>query len=137
MNENEVGQWVVNEHRNLLSTVRGVEAIVEAPTAPATGDVARRLDELAQLFESHAEQEERTSLYREFPRAHPEHAATLEELQREHAVLVRELRVLTELTEHAPSLGLETPLNIRIRTALAQVRRHEAAEAAVVQALNS
>lgn len=137
MDEHQVRQWVVDEHRDLLSMVRGVEAILESPAAPAPGDVARRIEDLAEHFASHAEQEERSPLYRDFPQAYPDHRQTLEALQRDHTKIVGELRELAKTVETAPAVGLETKLSTRVRAVVAEIRRHEASEASIVQELSA
>ena len=128
-----VEQWVIDEHRDLLALVRGVEAIVESTAAPASGDVARRLEELATLFAQHTEKEEQTPLYRDYPQQHPDHREALETLRGDHAALGGMLRELATEAAHATDVGLETELSTRIRTTLAELRRHEAAEASIVQ----
>jgi hypothetical protein len=132
---NPVAQWVIDEHRELLATLRGVETIVEASTAPASGDVARQLEQLAEQFARHTEQEEKTPLYRDYPDQYPSHRAALEGLLHDHGSLDAELRALAAEAAKAPSVGLETTLSTRIRAALAELRRHEAAEASLVQEL--
>lgn len=131
-----VAQWVIDEHRDLLATLRGVETIVETSPAPASGDVARRLEQLAEQFARHTEQEEQTPLYRDYPGQYPSLRGTLEGLRQDHGTLDQELRALAAEAARATSVGLETTLSTRIRAALAQLRRHEAAEASVVQQLD-
>lgn len=128
-----VARWVIEEHRALLATMRGVEVIVEASTAPASGDVARQLEQLAEQFARHTAQEEQTPLYRDYPDRYPDHRAALGQLRRDHEVLDAELRALAAEAARTPAVGLETTLSTRIRAALAELRRHEAAEASLVQ----
>lgn len=128
-----VEQWVIDEHRELLASVRGVESIVETSTAPASGDVARRLEELAEQFAKHTEQEEQTPLYRDYPAQYPDHRADLQTLRGDHAAIGAVLRELATEAAHAKDVSLETELSTRIRAALAELRRHEAAEASIVQ----
>ena len=128
----KTGQWVFAEHRALLASIRGVEALVERETT-STGDLARRLAELAEVFATHAAQEERSALYSEFPSRYP--ALHLDALAAEHAGLIETLREVATACESALELRLDSPLSIRIRAAIADLRSHEAREAAAVQQL--
>jgi hypothetical protein len=126
----ETTHWVFGEHRTLLAAIRGVEGMVERERAP-TGDVARRIRELADLFAAHVEEEEKSPLYTEYPARFP--SLKLDELKAQHGPILAALRAAADESEHAIDLTLDSPLSIKIRGAIADVRTHEAKEAAAVQ----
>jgi hypothetical protein len=130
----EVRGMVMDDHRDLLSALRGVEALVESASC-ATGDVARRLAALAQLLAEHIAEEERSALFRDYPSRYPQVRDELLRLQAAHAPMLTELRELSVASESANRLELDSPMSIRIRTAIAALRQHEAAEADVLARL--
>jgi hypothetical protein len=136
MQIDDVSRMVMSDHRELLAAVRGVEAMVDSASR-ATGDVARRIDELVALLQAHVADEEASPLYRECPQRYPQLRARLESLEAAHAPLLDELRALVGACDAASQLELDSPLSIRIRTAIASLRAHEAAEAAVLGELQN
>jgi hypothetical protein len=134
MQIDDVSRMVMNDHRELLAAARSVEAMVDSESR-ATGDVARRIEELAGLLRDHITDEEASPLYREYPQRHPGVREELERLKAAHAPLVEELAELARACDGAADLELDSPLSIRIRAAIASLRAHEAAEADVIQKL--
>jgi hypothetical protein len=132
MQGDDLGRTVMEEHGELLAAVRGVEAFVES--APrATGDIARRLDELATLLHAHVVDEEKSALYLEYPQLYPSLGDELRRLRASHEPLIASLRELARACSSATALDLDAPLSIRIRTAIASLRQHEAAEADAIR----
>jgi hypothetical protein len=128
MHIEELTRTMMDDHAELLAALRGVEAMVESST-PATGDLARRLDELTALLRSHIAEEEASPLYVEYAKRDPELGEELQRLKAGHPDLLAELRSLSRACDAAPRLPLGGKLSIRIRKAVASLREHEAAEA--------
>jgi hypothetical protein len=131
-----VSPTVLDHHRTLLADARGVESLVESELA-ATGDAARRLRRLEEDFTAHVLEEERSRLYTEVPQSHPDLAPRIETLASQHAPILAELRSLARACDHATSLPFDSELSVRIRRMIAELRAHEAAEAALLCELGS
>lgn len=84
-------------------------------------------------MEAHVGDEEASPLYVEYPERHPAVAGELTRLKASHPVLLGELRSLARACDGAATLDLDSPLSIRIRSLIATLRQHEAAEAAAIQ----
>jgi len=121
------------EHRELLGELRGVEAMAEASPSPASGDVARKLHALAQQIELHMKEEERSDLYRWLPEQFPDLRDELLSVGQEHATLVEEVKRLRVACESADVVEFDDELGIGIRLVVADLRKHEAKESALVR----
>jgi hypothetical protein len=132
----DMGRNLMDEHRDVLSAVRAVEAMVEA-SVRATGDVARKLDALAEMFATHIADEEASALYSIYPERYSEVEQVLRSLQAEHRPLIEQLRQAARDCNGATSLDFDSPLSIRIRKTIAALRRHEAAEAEAIQEIRA
>jgi hypothetical protein len=132
MQVDEVSRAMMEDHGELLGAIRAVEAMVDSASR-ATGDVARRLHDLAELWEAHVVEEEAAPLYTEYAERYAPVAGELTRLKASHPVMLGELRSLARACDSAETLELDSPLSIRIRTAIATLRQHEASEAAAIQ----
>jgi hypothetical protein len=121
------------DHARLLSVVRGVEQLVESSVYPPSGDVARKLYDLAMQFSDHVQHEERSALYTWIPQRFANLRDEVERERRQHAPLVASLHGLAEEAEHALDVRLPTELSVRIRAAIARLRAHEANESSLLQ----
>jgi hypothetical protein len=121
------------EHRELLAMLRSIETIVEGQPHPATGDLARKLAELAQAFEAHLLPEEESALYTWLPTNFAGLTDELDHCKQQHAPLLATLHQLAQRAEHAESAELDSELSVHIRTAIASLRQHEAAESGLLQ----
>lgn len=120
-----------SQHKTLLAALRGLEAMLET-SPPAQGDLARRLNAMADILEDHIAAEEAGDLFKWLPKARGWQKSEIDALRKEHAGLVAAFRQLASETRGAPSVGLETELAVGVRSAIARVREHEARESAVV-----
>jgi hypothetical protein len=118
---------IMTDHQAILGIVRGVEQMVEVGTR-ATGDLARQIAELADVWTRHLHEEEASPLYRDYPTMYPALAAELERLVSEHAPISAQLQELVAACDHAERIEFADPLATRIRAVVAALRRHEAAE---------
>jgi hypothetical protein len=116
------------EHRVLLGEIRGLSAMVEGSSSPASGDVARRLSALAQRLERHMKDEEASEFYRWLPEYFSELRGEAEALTGEHGALLAEIRRLSEAADHAERVTLDSELGVAIRKVVAAIRDHEARE---------
>jgi hypothetical protein len=121
------------EHGELLAKARAIETMIEGPTGPAAGDVARKLRALGEYLAAHIAEEEESALYTWIPEAYPELRADVERHRLEHGPLVIALRQLAEEAESAADVGMESDMGMRIRATLASLRQHEAGESSVLQ----
>jgi Hemerythrin HHE cation binding domain len=122
-----------DEHRSLLAMLRAVETLVEAQPHPATGDLARKLAELARTFEAHVDPEEESALYQWMPATFTELDEELRECRDQHGPLVIALEQLARKAESATSVELDSELSVQIRSVVASLRHHEAAESSLLQ----
>jgi hypothetical protein len=121
------------DHRQLLAQLRALETILECHPQPATGDVARKLAELAAAFAAHVPPEEKSDLYNWLPANFADLADELGRCREQHAPLLMSLDQLTTKAESAISAELDTELSVQIRSMVAALRQHEAAESSVLQ----
>ena len=124
-----------SQHKTLLAALRGLEAMLET-SPPAQGDLARRLNAVADILEDHIAGEEAGDLFKWLPIARSSRKGEIEALRQEHPGMVAAFRQLANETRGAPSVGIETELAVGVRSAIAKVREHEARESAVVLAQN-
>jgi len=121
------------EHRALLGAVRAVEADLEGPAITSTGNLARKLRALADICQEHSEQEERSEVMTWFMATFDDLRADMERLNQEHAPMLAAVREQAKACESARKVELMSPLAIAIRSAVAALRVHEAAESALVR----
>lgn len=130
----ELKDSVERQHRPLLGALRGLETMLEA-SPPAQGDLERRLNALADLFEAHAKEEESGDLYRLAPATIGDANQELEELRTQHSPIVETIRQLAIDTRSAETVRPSTDLSVQIRTIIADIRQHEARESALIHKL--
>ena len=130
----QLTNFLERQHRPLLGALRGLETMLE-PSPPAQGDLERKLNALADILEAHVQEEESGDLYRWVPATFGETKEALDDLRGEHASLVETVRQLAVATRGAETVRPSTDLSIRIRTAIADIRQHEARESAVLREL--
>lgn len=130
----ELKDSVEREHRPLLAALRGLETMLEA-SPPAQGDLERRLNGLADLFEAHAKEEEAGDLYEWATATTGDVKQELEELCSQHSPIVETIRQLAVDTRSAETVSPSTDLSVRIRATIADIRQHEARESGLIQKL--
>lgn len=120
------------EHGRLLGAVRAVEADLEGPSATSTGNLARKLRTLADTFEAHCRAEEASQATSWIARTFPPLSGDLARLIEQHGPLIAALRDQSAACEAASDVELMSALAVRIRTIVAAVRQHEAAESTLL-----
>ena len=131
----QLQEQLTTQHGPVLNALRGLEAMLETMPPPAQGDLERRLNKVADTLEAHISEEESGDLFRWLPAGFEDERDELESLQAEHPDLIARLRDLAVACRSADTVDLQSELSIEIRSAVAQVRTHEAREAALVNAL--
>lgn len=131
---NRTIETLAEQHRPLVSVLRGLETMLEA-SPPAQGDLERRLNRVAETLEAHIAEEESGDLIRWVPEAFEEARGELETLQKEHSPFVEAIRQLAADTRGAEAVQMSTQLSVRIRSLIADIRQHEARELALLQTL--
>lgn len=121
-----------DDHRELLGMLRSVEAMLEGCAAPAPGDLARRLAQLAEYTQTHAAAEEESEFYTWLPQAVPSLEAELNHLKAQHWPITAALSQLAARVETAKTAALSTEISVQIRSAIAALRQHEAGESSVL-----
>ena len=134
-NVQELKDLVERQHRPLLGALRGLETMIEASPPPAQGDLERRLNSLADVFEAHVEEEESGDLYQRIPAISGDVETELEELRAQHTPIAETIRQLAVDTRSAETVLPSTELSVRIRTVIADIRQHEARESALIHKL--
>jgi hemerythrin HHE cation binding domain-containing protein len=124
-----------DEHSELLAKTRAIESLVEGMHYPPPGDVARKLRALAEHLAAHIDEEEKSPLYTTVPEKVPELRDEIALRRGEHVPLMIALRQLTVEAERAHDASMASALGMRIRSAVAAVRQHEAGESSILHRL--
>lgn len=130
-----VKEELARQHAPLLSVLRGLETMLE-PSPPAQGDLERRLNGVADTLEAHIKEEEAGDFFHWLPETFEAAKGEIDTLRKEHSPFVESLRQLAVDTRGAETVLTSTDLSVRIRALVADVRRHEAREPALLQSIS-
>jgi iron-sulfur cluster repair protein YtfE (RIC family) len=128
--------WCLDEHREILEMVGTLERTMEASSGPGAGyleNVASQLQALAKTLEHHFAHEDSSDLYTTFLERFPRFSTALARLGREHTDVLNEIRALASGFASKPATKNLRKLHCRVEAFIATLRRHEAEENEILQ----